>query len=295
MADKTTKTLDSRIATALSANGKVDRATLVELIREAGEAIEMANVVIDAETPRLHDLSNDTPDASQQLIASSRLRVERLTKAIAALDARIEQIDLAAQQTSWNEEYDRLQDETAALAEEFAEKYPTLRAELVGLFIRLDDNRAAVGNLYRQRGPHRTGDRPELIEAELLARGLEMFTVHQPRLQDSLKLPAFADPAKVFPRDEYAELMRATALQTSEAIRALEQRRAATGMYSGDWWAAKQLENEQLRAESERRDEEQRKQNEAAREAYYASLQAEELRRRGLDPQTGGPDSERNF
>ena len=76
--------------------------------------------------------------------------------------------------------------------------------------------------------------------------------------------------------------MRATALQTAETIRALEQRCAATGMYSGDWWAAKQLENEQLRAESERRDEEQRKQNEAAREAFYRTLQEEDRRRRGV-------------
>ena len=106
MADKTktTKSLDAKITQALSANGAADRDTLANLINEATNAIEMAKVVIEAESPRFLDIANDTPDKSQELIASARLRVERLTKAITQLQARVDQIDHEAAVVKWKED-----------------------------------------------------------------------------------------------------------------------------------------------------------------------------------------------
>ena len=270
------QTLDSRISSALSASGEADRGTLVALHNEALDAIEAAQSVIEAETPRLHDLSNETPDKSLQLIESNKLRIERYNKAIDELGPRIDAIDRATTLAEWTEEHNKLQDKTAALADEFRAKYPTLRAELIYLFLRLDDNRAAIDNLCRKRPP---GGPHELVEAELIARGLSMFTIHQPRLRDSLRLPAFADPFNIFPRDEYAELMRATALQTSEMVRAMELRRAATGMYSGDWWQAQKLAAAQQEAENEKREAELAAKADQERQNYYASLQEADRKR----------------
>ena len=80
MADKTkTRSLDSTIASALSANGAASRDMLALLVSKAIAAIGEAQLVIDAETPKLHNIENDDPDATRQLIESNKLRVERLT------------------------------------------------------------------------------------------------------------------------------------------------------------------------------------------------------------------------
>ena len=59
MADNKTKSLDAKIAHALSANGEAGCYLLVVLINKAIVAIDMARVVIEAETPRLLDLNNE--------------------------------------------------------------------------------------------------------------------------------------------------------------------------------------------------------------------------------------------
>ena len=84
-----TKTLDSRISAALSANGEASRDTLTALIAEANNSIRIANTVIETETPSLLDLDNDDPDRSRELIASNKLKIERLTLAIPQLQSRI--------------------------------------------------------------------------------------------------------------------------------------------------------------------------------------------------------------
>ena len=90
--------LDTRIAKALNANGKAaDRDLLVALNNEAADEIDALRATIAAEEGRLLDITNETPDKSQEVIASARLRVERLTKVILEeLHPRIEAFDRTA-------------------------------------------------------------------------------------------------------------------------------------------------------------------------------------------------------
>ena len=165
------------------------------------------------------------------------------------------------------------------------QQYPILRSQLIDLFLRLDSNRAAIGELYRRalsRKPSDPPSPPQLNEAELIARGLEMFTTAQPRLRDNLKLPEFADPNSAFPADEYAELMRQAAIQTSTQVLATEQARAATGWYTDNWAAAKQLEDEQTYADIAAREEAFKKQQEQEQQQHYDKLWEMERRRLGV-------------
>ena len=103
-----------------------------------------AQAIIETETPRLADLANLDPDATLQLIQSNNLRIGRLNIAVRELGHRIDAIDREAARAEYSEEHSKLQEKTVALAEEFAERYPRLRAELIELFWRLDDNKDAA-------------------------------------------------------------------------------------------------------------------------------------------------------
>ena len=92
MADKTPK-LDARIVQALAANGEANRDVLVALIDEATLSIDIARKVIEVEEPSLLYLENEDPDKSRELIASNKLKIERLNLALPQLQQRIDAID----------------------------------------------------------------------------------------------------------------------------------------------------------------------------------------------------------
>ena len=215
MADKTktSKSLDAKIATALSANGEANRDTLANLIREATKAVEMANIVITAETPRLHDIANSDPDKSQELIASSQLRVERLTKAITQLQARVDQIDHEAAIAKWNEDAKALQAESDQLWRDLEDTYTVLTDQLIDIWHAVDRNSRAIEAARRRRPSG--------------AEHLPLIGADNPALRAKLRLPFWDNPERIrFPRDEGWEFQRAMSDMMVNHAKALEQKYA---------------------------------------------------------------------
>ena len=261
---KTTKSLDAH---ALVANGEANRDTLATLINEAVEAIEMARVVIEAETPRLLDIENDDPDQSLQLIESSKLRIDRLAAAIPRLQQRVDQLDLTAKQTSWNGEADALRGEADDLYWELDQVYPSIVDQLNELFSKARANAAAFHDLLRRAPPG-------------VDRG---FSEAMPYSDFWLRLalPSWTDPNITYPlRTKPPDPLVDIALQSAAQAKAVDAKMAL--MNGPGWFEAKRLEDERLRVESAKRDEEMKLKAEAERQEYYRALQEEDRRRRGV-------------
>jgi hypothetical protein len=210
-----TTPLDQRIAATL-ASEVVDKGELVSLLEEAHAALDLATAVIEAETPRLHDLSNTDPDASLDLIKRSKLRAERLEVAIPKLRNRISAIELYEYAQAWHAKADELAHERDFLAQELKEIYPGVIEQLRDLFYQIDTNAAAIGQLHRSAP---AGEHRRLLDAELTARGLTNYDAAHPRLRENLKLPDFIRASVIaFPPDLTAELNRRV-VQMSEAMR----------------------------------------------------------------------------
>lgn len=166
----------------------------------------------------------------------------------------------------WNKEADRLQNESDELWKELEDTYTTLVNQLIDVWRRVARNSHAI-NEARRRRP--SGVRRELTGAD------------HPELRATLRLPYWDEPTRIrFPRDTAWEFQVATTNMLVAQAKALEAKGAL--MHGPDWWAARKLEDERVRAESARRDEEAKRKAEADRQAYYAALQAEDRRRRGV-------------
>ena len=152
-----TKTLNSRIVAALSANGEASRDVLVALIDEATLTIDIARKVIETEEPSLLDLENETPDKSRELVASNKLKIERLTLAIPQLQQRIDAIDRETALAEWDAEADRHREQSNKIFDELAKIYPGFLAKIMDLFDRGKRNAAAFQAHLRHAPPGADG------------------------------------------------------------------------------------------------------------------------------------------
>jgi hypothetical protein len=256
--------LDARIAAALSANGEADRDSLADLIREAADAIDKAREIIEVKKPRIHDLANDDPDKSIQLVASNEVRITRMTAAISRLEARVAAIDLEAEQTAWSEQARALQDEADDLYFELQQTYPGIVKQLDELFRKA---RANAGAFY------------QLLE--VAPSGVD-HTFHPAEPWENfwliVALPDWHDsrvthPPRTKPADPKAEI----ALSSAAFAKQLDAKMA---IGSGpNWWAAKQLSDDQARTEIEKREAEMKEKAEQERQEYYRALLEAERRR----------------
>jgi hypothetical protein len=209
---KQPQTLDARIATALKLNGDADRDTLVALIQEAIEAIAFANVTIEAETPKLLDLSNETPDKSRELIESNKLKIERLTLAVPQLQSRVDTIDHETAVANWNGEYNALIETATALFDELGETYPELLIKLMDLRDRIVETHWAFHNLG-QRAP----------------KGVDTSF---PRVEpydgfwECMFMPSYVTPGKSYPPQPPSKKEQEEAAMRNFAIAAAEQAKA---------------------------------------------------------------------
>ena len=144
------------------------------------------------------------------------------------------------------------------------------------MFARIDANSVAIDSLHTQVPE---GEARRLNDAELVARGLERYTAEQPRLRDSLLLPDFDRPRDITypPRQDFSAM---AALQAEGLMKMLAQRDALS-CHAG-WHAAKQLEDEQRRAEFAQREEQLAAEKAASKRAYEQALLDQDRRRRGL-------------
>jgi hypothetical protein len=271
-----TPTLDSRIASALAANGKASRDDLAALVAEAESAIAETRETIDLESDRALDIANPDHDRSHDLIRTAERNLARLGKAIPLLKARIRQIDEAEYARQWHAAADRIESDRDALAQELAGLYPDIVEQLGDLFARIDANEAAIDRLHGQAP---WGERRRLVGPEQRARGLQSFSAAQPPLRDHLALPDWDETSRIaFPPPAPLNPYAGTMVAAAQAVE-----RKTAGLYSSDWHAAQKLADEQTRAEFARLAEiEAAKQAEAKRK-FEAAVLADDRRAR-----TGG-------
>jgi hypothetical protein len=269
-------TLDSRIAAALSANGKASKDDLVALVAEAEQAIAAARDTIATEGERALDITNDDPDASDAAIQKAERNLARLDKALPLLRDRIRQIEATEYARQWHAAADRIESERDKLAGELAERYPAFVEKLAALFDRIDALDGAIGQLH-SAAPR--GETRRLVGAEPQARGLQSFSAAQPALRDHLALPDLSEPSRIaYPPQVGLNPLAGAMIEAAQAI----ERKSST-LYSSDWHVAEKLAAEQARAESDRLAAlEAAKQAEAKRKFEQAVL-ADDRRR-----QTGG-------
>ena len=189
--------VEARIAKALAANGSANHAQLVELWDEAADKIDELTATIAAEEPKLLDLENEEPEKSQQIIQSNKLRIKRLTKAIAELRPRVEALDREATANKWLEEAVKLQADADILREQLCDTYIVLCTQTVETWLQVDANARAIQR-HRERRP--SGVHYSLIDAD------------NPRLRNKLRLPLWYEPDRLlFPKDENQEMQAAMA------------------------------------------------------------------------------------
>ena len=264
MADKTLK-LDARIVQALAANGEASRDVLVALIDEATLSIDIARKVIETEEPSLLDLENETPDKSRELIASNKLKIERLTLALPQLQSRIDAIDCETALKTWDAEADRLREQSNKIFDELAKIYPGFLAKITDLFDRGKRNAAAFQSLLRHAPPGAD-------------TWFEPATPHSTFWID-LQLPSWTKPHVTFPlRQTPEQIAWAQQVAFTNAMcaqtKAIEAKHAQ--MHSPDWAGAYD-EIYKRKAEADAKAEQELKQKDLeARQNYYLSLQEAE-------------------
>lgn len=267
-------TLDKRIAEALASKDTA-RDTFAQLYRKSFDAITAAKATIESETTRAEDIANANPDASFDLIKKAELQIKRLSKAIPRLRDRVEVIDRRNYLAQWHTLADQLELERDSLASELREIYPAIITQLSDLFGRIDANTAGINSLHSQAPD---SEPRRLIDAELAARGLTHYTAEQPRLRDSLLLPDFTRPHVTYP-PKY-DFSAQAALSAQGLLQALAQKHALT--CNADWWQAKQLQDEQQRAEFAAREQQLAGEKAESKQRYEQAVQEADRRRQGF-------------
>ena len=266
MADKTPK-LDARIVQALAANGEANRDVLVALIDEATLTIELAQKVIEVEEPSLVDLENSDPDKSRELIASNKLKIERLTLALPQLQSRIDAIDAETALKTWDDEADRLREQSNQIFDELAKIYPPFLAKIVDLFDRGKRNVAAF-QAHKRRAPP---------GADVW---FEPATPHITFWQD-IVLPSWVKPHVTFPfRQSPADVAWENQVAFTKAMvaqqKALDAKFAPNG--GRDWFEVQKIEQERQIAADEKFEAEQKERDQKSRDAHYQAVLENERR-----------------
>ena len=267
MTNKTPK-LDARIVAALTANGEASRDTLIALIDEATLSIDLARKVIEVEEPSLLDLDNDDPDKSQARLASAKLKIERLTKALPLLQQRVDQIDAELALTGWNAEADRLREQSNKIFDELEKLYPGFLAKMMDLFDRGKRNAAAF-NVHVRHAPPGADT------------WFEPATSHSTFWID-MQLSSWTNVSVTYPERETPEQIAwaQQVLFTNAAVaqaKALDQKFAPNG--GRDWPEVQKIEQERQRAADEKAEAEAKKKDAERRDQYYQAIAEGERRR----------------
>jgi hypothetical protein len=191
-----TATLDERIAAVLSADSAATSSELEQLYDEIEGALPSAEA--QATAARARSLNPTTVDAAGARAAAQDLafRVERLKAALPPLARALVAVREREAYNAWLPQYEAVQAEVAALAQEFCVTYPECVNRLIDLFQRaaavdakVEQVNGAATNLVNE---HR-----RLLGVELTARKLNGFTGSNPSLAEKVQLPAFVDSARM--------------------------------------------------------------------------------------------------
>lgn len=274
--DKPTLTLDQRIANFL-ANGVAEASSeeIAKLLHQTKQAAAKSQQAAEAEAERALDPTNLDPEKSRTLAEKLRFEHERLSRAIPLLEQQLRQAQARAYATQWNDEFEQVETERDALAEELTATYPDLVAKLVDLLDRIE---ACDREVDRVNGSAPSGDhRRRLLGVELTARGLNSFSATNPSLTANLKLPNPGDTRSLAYPPEQVNVM---GLQMAAAASALAAKSA--GLHTSDWAAARELQiAEEQRKADQRQAEIDRKEAEAKAQYERNLVESDRARRLG--------------
>ena len=184
-------TLQQRIVAVLG-NASASAAELAECIADTEQAIVEADEVITRERASAADLiSTPSGEAAEQAISraeAAKINRDRLNGILPKLKARLAASLESERHDRWLSEYCKAKAERDAVAAEFADNYPRLVAELVGLFCRMqqcDQKSAEVDT----QASNLNNEHRRLGKVELCARGLANFSRSDPEIAKVLSLP----------------------------------------------------------------------------------------------------------
>jgi hypothetical protein len=181
-------TLEQRISTVLTDDNS-ESSAIASLIEETETAIVAADEDAKLEQERVFDpLVSPDPKAAREAMQAAEFMQTWLRSTLLRLQRRLRETQEREHRAKWYAEYEALKSERDALAAEFREVYTEFAAKVVNLLIRMAANDVEISNLHSARS---SGVKLHLLEAELVARGLESFTRDVPSITKELKLPAF--------------------------------------------------------------------------------------------------------
>jgi hypothetical protein len=188
MKESIMKTLEQRISTALTDDNS-ESSVIAALIEETETAIGAADEKAKMEQERVFDpLASPDPKAAREAVQAAEFMQTWLRSALLRLQGRLRETQEREHRAKWYAEYAALKAKRDALAAEFRDVYTELETKVVDLLVRMAANDAEISNLHSARS---SGVKLHLLEAELVARGLERFTRDVPSITKELKLPAF--------------------------------------------------------------------------------------------------------
>jgi hypothetical protein len=188
------QTLDERIAAALSPESTVNSADLQELYEETEAALSAARR--EAAELRGQSLDPTTKDAAGARAAAQdySFRVERLAVALPRLVQKLDAARRREEHDRWLPQYQQVEAEGAALAEEVPKTYAECVIKLVSLFQRMAAHDQRVGQI-NHTAP--AGEMRRLKPVEQVAGRLNSGAITNPALIDAVKLPIFEDCSKL--------------------------------------------------------------------------------------------------
>jgi hypothetical protein len=181
-------TLEERVAKALTSDSitSVDLAALLEEVAVAIAATELEH------NKTLDPLASPDADRAWKAIEHAAFLRDRLLSLRSRLEQRLQEVEAKEYETRWIADYEAHESKRDGLAAELRELYPVFEMKVADLFSRMQAFDAELSTLHQARP---AGLSLRLLKPELIARGLEGFTINQPSLINEVKLPAF-EPGK---------------------------------------------------------------------------------------------------
>jgi hypothetical protein len=139
-----TQDLDKRIGVALTTASV--SADIAALIAEVEVALPTAVKAVERECIKAYDPTVDAKKARQALADAEFVR-DRLQAALAALQARLQELQAQEYSERWHREYAEVEADCHAVAMKLREVYPTAVSELIDLFTRQKACDAKVGRI----------------------------------------------------------------------------------------------------------------------------------------------------
>jgi hypothetical protein len=234
---------------------------LREMIPETEAALTAAEAAAQAERQKSLDpiASADTAEA-EKVVWAAEFRRDRLRAALSRLRQRHDEVQAAEYAARRQVNYDTVKAKRDDLAKELAEYYPSLVDRFCDLFCRVKevDQECARINSEAAAGEHRY-----LLGVELTARGLQNFSISNPSIMETVRLPNWehSDHMDWPPPKIPLGALVAAAMAPPHDLR-----------FSADWAAARQKDLARRAATETRRAEEEAARQVASRDAYEASL-----------------------